>query len=72
MNMSILLKIGVTGFVLSLLSSFIPILAALFDNDSLNKSIHKYINETNMTMLRLVFAAMIFIAILKKSEESSS
>ena len=70
MKTSTLMKIGITGTALSIVAGFVPIVAAFFGNENMNRWIHKYINETNMTVLLLFFAAILFYASLKKSDES--
>lgn len=70
MQSSILLKIGIIGTVVSIVTGFVPLLAPFLGNGALKQWIGTYINETNLTVLLIIFAAMIFYAILKKDRES--
>ena len=70
MKSSILIKVGVIGTVVSIVMGFVPLLAPLLGNSALRHWIGMYINETNLTVLLIIFAAMIFYAIINKDRES--
>lgn len=70
MKASTLLKVGIIGTALSIVAGFIPLFSALSGSVALNRWVHKYINESNMTVLLLIFAAILIYGGLKKIEES--
>lgn len=70
MKSSILLKIGITGTVISIVMGFVPLLGPFLGNGALSAWIGDYINETNLTVLLIFFAGMIFYSIIKRDRES--
>ena len=70
MKASTLIKIGIIGTASCIVAGFIPLLTALFGNDAINQWIHEYINEGNMTVLLIIFAAILIYGAIKKIEES--
>ena len=70
MKPSTLMKIGISGTALSIIAGFIPLLTALLGDDGISMWVHQYINEGNLTVMLMVFAAIIIYAAVKMSEES--
>ncbi|HKJ83842.1 MAG TPA: hypothetical protein VJ961_07495 [Mariprofundaceae bacterium] len=69
MHTSTLLKIGAIGMFISVLSAFVPLLAALFGNENLSQWMSAYVNETGVTLVLMFFAGMIIYAMIKKGRE---
>jgi len=70
MQTSTLLKIGIAGMFITVIAAFVPILVALlFHNDKLSLWTHDFINETDATVLLILFASMIIYAMVKRGQQ---
>ena len=70
MTSSTWFKIGFTGMGISVVAALAPVVMAVLGHPQFSEHLGIILNEKSLSIILIVFSAIIFLAVKKKREES--